>query len=72
MKFMEGPEAAARGSIVLDVQTPGLSGLELQDRLAELGSGLPVVFLTGHGDIPMSVRATKAGAETLCQSKYPG
>jgi FixJ family two-component response regulator len=62
-KFMEGPVAAARGCIVLDVQMPGLSGLELQDRLAERGSGLPVVFLTGHGDIPMSVRATKAGAE---------
>jgi FixJ family two-component response regulator len=54
---------AERGCILLDVQMPGLSGLELQGRLAERGSALPVVFLTGHGDIPMSVRATKAGAE---------
>ncbi|GLS21690.1 hypothetical protein GCM10007874_47070 [Labrys miyagiensis] len=42
---------------------PGLSGPELQERLAELGSTLPIIFLTGHGDIPMSVRAIKAGAE---------
>ena len=42
---------------------PGLSGPELQDRLAERGSALPVVFLTGHGDIPMTVNAMKAGAE---------
>lgn len=62
-KFLERPPTAARGCILLDVQMPGLSGLELQDRLAERGSVLPVVFLTGHGDIPMSVRATKAGAE---------
>ena len=41
----------------------GLSGLELQDRLAELGHTLPIIFLTGHGDIPASVRAIKAGAE---------
>jgi FixJ family two-component response regulator len=54
------PEAAA--CVILDVQMPGLDGLELQRHLAERGAGLPVVFLTGHGDIPMSVRAMKAGA----------
>jgi RNA polymerase sigma factor (sigma-70 family) len=49
--------------ILLDVEIPGLSGPELQTRLAEIGSTLPIVFLTGHGDIPTSVRAIKAGAE---------
>ena len=51
------------GCILLDVRMPGLSGLDLQARLAENGNTLPIVFLTGHGDIPMSVRAIKAGAE---------
>jgi len=45
------------------VRMPGLSGPQLQERLAELGNRLPIVFLTGHGDIPMSVQAIKAGAE---------
>ena len=48
--------------LILDVRMPGSSGLELQDRLNELGSELPIVFLTGHGDIPMSVKAIKGGA----------
>jgi len=50
------------GCLVLDVRMPGVSGLDFQDRLAELGIDLPVVMMTGHGDIPMSVRAMKAGA----------
>ncbi len=49
--------------ILLDVQIPGLSGPELQRQLAKSGSGLPIVFLTGHGDIPTTVQAIKAGAE---------
>ncbi len=55
-----GPEVV--GCLVLDVQLPGLSGLDLQPALAEAGLDLPIVFITGHGDIPMSVRAMKAGA----------
>jgi FixJ family two-component response regulator len=51
------------GCILLDVQMSGMSGLQLQDRLAALESAMPIVFLTGRGDIPMSVRAIKAGAE---------
>ena len=47
---------------MLDVTMPGLDGLELQRRLAAAGESLPIVFITGHGDIPMSVRAMKAGA----------
>ena len=50
------------GCIVLDVTLPGLDGLELQRKLAEAGESLPIVFVTGYGDIPMSVKAIKAGA----------
>jgi FixJ family two-component response regulator len=52
----------APGCAVLDVRMPGPSGLDLQEALARLEAPLPIVFLTGHGDIPMSVRAMKAGA----------
>ena len=49
---------------------PGLSGLELQDRLAEQRFGLPIVFLTGHGDVPMAVRAVKRGAFDFIQKPF--
>jgi len=48
--------------LVLDIRLPGVSGLDFQTRLAEAGIDIPIVFMTGHGDIPMSVRAMKAGA----------
>ena len=48
--------------MVMDIRLPGLSGLEFQDQLARNGVPIPIVFMTGHGDIPMSVRAMKAGA----------
>jgi FixJ family two-component response regulator len=48
--------------LVLDIRLPGVSGLEFQDVLAKAGIRIPIVFITGHGDIPMSVRAMKAGA----------
>jgi FixJ family two-component response regulator len=54
------PDAAA--CLVLDVRLPGLSGLELQGELARAGVHIPIIFITGHGDIPMTVRAMKAGA----------
>jgi FixJ family two-component response regulator len=50
------------GCLVLDVRMPGLSGLDLQKRTGDAGIEIPIVFITGHGDIPMSVRAMKAGA----------
>jgi FixJ family two-component response regulator len=50
------------GCLVLDVRLPGLSGLDLQAQLARSGNTRPIIFMTGHGDIPMSVRAMKAGA----------
>jgi FixJ family two-component response regulator len=54
------PDVAA--CLVLDVGLPGLSGLDLQRELADAGERIPIIFITGHGDIPMSVRAMKAGA----------
>ena len=57
------PGAGEPGCILLDVRIPGLSGPELQSRLIELGSILPIVFVTGHADTPTTVRAIKAGAE---------
>ena len=60
--FLERWNANALGCLVLDVNLPGLDGLALQARLRDAGESLPIVFLTGHGDIPMSVRAIKAGA----------
>jgi FixJ family two-component response regulator len=56
-------EDAKPGCILLDVQMPDLGGLQLQDELAKLSRGWPIIFMTGHGDIPTSVRAIKAGAE---------
>src|SRR5260370_40064458 len=57
------PAESELGCILLDMRIPGLSGPELQGRLSELGSILPIVFLTGHPDVPTTVRTIKAGAE---------
>jgi len=61
--FLRALEDARPGCILLDVQMPDLGGLQLQDKLAKLSRGWPIIFMTGHGDIPTSVRAIKAGAE---------
>jgi FixJ family two-component response regulator len=60
--FLQSKLPDAPSCLVLDVRLPGMSGLAFQKELARLGVGLPVIFITGHGDIPMSVRAMKAGA----------
>jgi FixJ family two-component response regulator len=60
--FLLASPVSAPGCILLDVRMPGTSGLDLQEALAKRDAFLPVIFLTGHGDIPMSVRAIKAGA----------
>jgi FixJ family two-component response regulator len=60
--FLAHNDPQATGCLLLDVTLPGLGGLELQRRLADMGNLLSIVFLTGYGDIPMSVRAIKAGA----------
>jgi FixJ family two-component response regulator len=61
-EFLHGERPEAPGCLVLDVRLPGLSGLDLQRELAEADVRIPIIFITGHGDIPMSVRAMKAGA----------
>ena len=60
--FLKQDLADAAGCLVLDVSMDGLSGLDLQQELATAGVHLPIIFITGHGDVPMSVRAMKAGA----------
>jgi FixJ family two-component response regulator len=60
--FLAAPRPDAPSCLVLDVRLPGLGGLDLQRQLANTDASLPIIFLTGHGDIPMSVRAMKAGA----------
>ena len=61
-EFLNRPGAEAPSCLVLDLQLPGLSGLDLQKRMAEVGLEIPIVFLTGCGNIPASVQAMKAGA----------
>jgi FixJ family two-component response regulator len=60
--FLDAPRADAPGCMVLDVRLPGLSGLDFQAMLGETDVRMPVIVMTGHGDIPMTVRAMKAGA----------
>jgi FixJ family two-component response regulator len=61
--FLHAIESARPGCIVLDVRMPALGGLQLQQEIAKLPQHWPIIFMTGHGDIPTSVRAIKAGAE---------
>jgi FixJ family two-component response regulator len=61
-EFLTSPKPDVPACLVLDVRMPGLSGLDCQRQLAEVGFHIPIIFVTGHGDIPMSVRAMKAGA----------
>jgi FixJ family two-component response regulator len=61
-EFLRSKVIDVPGCLVLDVRLPGLSGLDLQKRIADAGIAIPIIFITGHGDIPMTVRAMKAGA----------
>src|SRR5581483_3769565 len=61
-EYLSGGDPDVPGCLVLDVRLPGTSGLELQQTLAASGVARPIIFITGHGDVPMSVRAMKAGA----------
>jgi FixJ family two-component response regulator len=61
-EFLRAKRPDGPGCLVLDVRLPGLSGLDLQQELLDAKVDLPIIFITGHGDIPMSVRAIKAGA----------
>ncbi|HMI73641.1 MAG TPA: response regulator transcription factor [Steroidobacteraceae bacterium] len=61
-EFLSHPRALTPSCLVLDVSLPGLNGLELQKRIAADRIDMPIIFITGHGDVPMTVRAMKAGA----------
>ena len=61
-EFLKKPRTADASCLVLDVRLPQMSGLDFQQRLADLGACIPIIFITAHGDIPMSVRALKSGA----------
>ena len=61
-EFLAFPRPDVPSCLVLDVQLPGLSGLDLQEELAKVDVQIPIIFLTGHGDIPMSAQAMEAGA----------
>ncbi|KPJ92389.1 MAG: histidine kinase [Gemmatimonas sp. SG8_17] len=69
-EFLQGYDATRPGCLVLDVRMPGMSGLELQEKLEELHSTLPIIFLTAHGDVPMAVKAVKAGAIDFIQKPF--
>jgi len=61
-EFMRAERPDVPGCLVLDVRLPGMSGLSFQEQLTKAGVALPVIFITGHGDVPMTARAMKAGA----------
>jgi FixJ family two-component response regulator len=61
-EFLERPEVSVPSCLVLDIALPGLSGLDLQRKIVVERSAMPIIFITGHGDIPTTVRAMKAGA----------
>ena len=61
-EFLQSQQPDTPSCLVLDVRMPGLSGLDLQKQTSEAGLEIPIIFITGHGDVPMTVRAMKAGA----------
>ena len=69
-EYLQADHAEIPDCLILDVRLPGLDGLELQKLLAEHGPAPPIVFITGHGDIPMSVRAMKAGAGDFVERSF--
>jgi FixJ family two-component response regulator len=68
--FLEQYDPEKPGCLVLDVRMPGMSGLELQERLASVRSTLPIIFISAHGDVPMAVEAVKAGAADFVQKPF--
>jgi FixJ family two-component response regulator len=70
-KFIDDLAPDAQGCVIADLQMPGMNGLDLQDALIKADSLMPVIFLTGHGDIPTSVHAMKQGAEDFLTKRAP-
>jgi two-component system response regulator FixJ len=69
-EFMKDAKALASGCILLDIRMPGMDGLEVQHALREKGVTLPVIIMTGHGDVPLSVKAMKAGAIDFIEKPF--
>ncbi len=70
--FLNANAVRRPGCIVLDVRMPGMSGLDLQKQLRAQGCCLPIIFMTGHGDVPMAIRAMKAGAFDFIEKPFQG
>ncbi|MBS0395265.1 MAG: response regulator transcription factor [Proteobacteria bacterium] len=69
-EVLDGFDAERAGCLVLDIRMPGMSGLELQQRLNEIHAIVPIVFITGHGDVPMAVEAMQHGAVDFIQKPF--
>ena len=69
-EFLQREEDHRAGCLVLDIRMPGLGGLELQDELISRGNTLPIIFITGHGDVPMAVDAMQKGAVDFIQKPF--
>ena len=69
-EFLDNFDAERAGCLVLDIRMPGMSGLELQQRLNEIHAIVPIVFITGHGDVPMAVEAMQHGAVDFIQKPF--
>jgi FixJ family two-component response regulator len=70
--FLAADAARQPGCVVLDVRMPGMSGLDLQKQLRAQGCRIPIIFMTGHGDVPMAIRAMKAGAFDFIEKPFQG
>jgi len=70
LDFLEHYDPSQHSCLVADIRMPGLSGLELQQRLNEQNAELPIIFITGHGDVPMAVTAMKSGAADFIQKPF--
>ena len=70
--FLKSDSIRRPGCLLLDVRMPGMSGLDLQKQLQEQGHHIPIIFMTGHGDIPMATRAMKAGAFDFIEKPFQG
>lgn len=68
--FLAAWDQSMRGCLVLDIRMPGMSGLEMHERLISMHSALPVIFITGHGDVPMAVSALKKGAVDFIEKPF--
>lgn len=69
-EFLANFQPGMRGCLVLDIRMPGMSGIELQEKLSQEGTHLPVIIVTGHGDVPITVRAMKSGAFEFLQKPF--